>query len=102
MTTVRKLTQYVPLTREEFRSRFFERFYDPAFGDVQAELEKICERAWDGYMKYRKSPRTQPAGAEFSDPAKSSERFFYCSSRSSFRVADRARLARSGAFIGFA
>lgn len=44
MTTVRKLTQYVPLTREEFRSRFYERFYDPAFDEVQAELEKICER----------------------------------------------------------
>jgi hypothetical protein len=67
--TVRKLTQYVPLTREEFRSRFFERFYDPAFDEVRAELDRICERAWDGYIKYRKSPRTQPAGSEFSDPA---------------------------------
>jgi multimeric flavodoxin WrbA len=69
MTTVRKMTEYVPLTREEFRRRFFERFYDPAFEDVQAELEKVFERAWDGYIKYRKSPRTQAAGAEFGDPA---------------------------------
>ena len=69
MTTVRKMTQYVPVTREEFRRRFFERFYDPAFDEVRAELEKVCERAWDGYIKYRKSPRTQPAGPEFSDPA---------------------------------
>jgi len=69
MTTVRKLTRYVPLTREAFRERFFERFYDPAFDDVKAELDKICERAWDGYIKYRKSPRLQPAGAEFADPA---------------------------------
>jgi multimeric flavodoxin WrbA len=69
MTNVRKMTQYVPLTREEFRKRFFERFYDPAFDDVRAELEKVCERAWDGYIKYRKSPRTQPAGPEFSDPS---------------------------------
>jgi multimeric flavodoxin WrbA len=69
MTTVRKLTQYVPLTREQFRSRFFERFYDPAFDAVRAELDKVCEIAWDGYIKYRKSPRSQPAGAEFSDPA---------------------------------
>ena len=69
MTTVRKLTQYVPLTRDEFRRRFFERFYDPAFDKLQGELEKICEVAWDGYIKYRKSPRTQAAGREFSDPA---------------------------------
>ncbi|HZO01990.1 MAG TPA: flavodoxin family protein [Burkholderiales bacterium] len=63
------MTQYVPITREEFRKRFFERFYDPAFDDLRAELEKVCERAWDGYIQYRKSPRTQLAGAEFSDPA---------------------------------
>src|SRR5262245_12239930 len=69
MTTVRRMTEYVPLTREEFRKRFFERFYDPAFDDVKAELEKVFERAWDGYIKYRKSPRTQAAGADFSDPA---------------------------------
>ena len=69
MTTVRKMTQYVPLTRQQFRSRFFERFYDPAFDDVKAELEKVFERAWDGYIKYRKSPRTQAAGPDFSDPS---------------------------------
>ncbi|HYI86852.1 MAG TPA: flavodoxin family protein [Burkholderiales bacterium] len=69
MTTVRRLTQYVPLTRAEFRKRFFERFYDPAFDAVKSELEKVFDIAWDGYIKYRKSPRTQAAGAEFSDPA---------------------------------
>ena len=67
--SVRKLRQYVPLTREEFRERFFARFYDPAFDDVKPELERILERAWDGYLQYRKSPRTRPAGAEFADPA---------------------------------
>ncbi len=69
MTTVRRLTQYVPLTRAEFRRRFFERFYDPAFDAAQSELDKVFEIAWDGYIKYRKSPRTQAAGPEFSDPA---------------------------------
>ena len=69
MTTVRKLTRYVPLTRAEFRKRFFERFYDPAFDAVQGELEKVFEIAWDGYIQYRKSPRSQAAGSEFSDPS---------------------------------
>ena len=68
MTTVRRLTQYVPLTHAEFRRRFFERFYDPVFDEVKDELDKVCELAWDGYIKYRKSPRTQAAGPEFSQP----------------------------------
>jgi multimeric flavodoxin WrbA len=68
MTTVRRLTQYVALTHAEFRRRFFERFYDPAFDEVKSELDKVCELAWDGYIKYRKSPRTQAAGPEFSQP----------------------------------
>ncbi len=65
---VRKLRQYVALTREEFRRRFYARFHDPAFDDVQPELEKIFERAWDGYQQHRKAPRTRPAGEEFADP----------------------------------
>ena len=65
---VRKETKYVPLTRKEFRSRFFERFCDPAFDAVQAELEKVCEISWDGYIEYRKSPRSKPAGKGFAQP----------------------------------
>jgi multimeric flavodoxin WrbA len=66
---VRKLRKYIPLTREQFHARFYERFYDPAFDDVKPELEKVFERAWDGYIQYRKSPRTRPAGPGFADPA---------------------------------
>jgi len=66
---VRKRDQYVALTKEQFRERFFERFYDPAFDSVKPELEKVFEKAWDGYIVYRKSPRTQPAGPGFMDPA---------------------------------
>ena len=66
---VRKQTEYVPLTPEQFRERFMARFYDPAFDELKAELDRVCERAWDGYIKYRKSPRTQAAGDEFADPA---------------------------------
>jgi multimeric flavodoxin WrbA len=65
---VRKQDKYVPLTKEQFRERFFARYYDPAFDLVKGELEKVFEIAWDGYIVYRKSPRTQPAGPGFANP----------------------------------
>jgi multimeric flavodoxin WrbA len=66
--TLRRESEYVPLTKEQFRERFYERFYDPVFESASSELEKIFELAWDGYIKYRKSPRTRPAGHGFADP----------------------------------
>jgi multimeric flavodoxin WrbA len=66
---VRHLTEYVPLTRAQFRERFMARFYDPAFESVAGELERVFETAWDGYEHYRKSPRTQPAGQGYANPA---------------------------------
>ena len=66
--TVRRQTKYVPLTKEQFRERFFARFYDPAFDEVKPELEKVYEKAWDGYIVYRKSPRKKAAGKGFADP----------------------------------
>jgi multimeric flavodoxin WrbA len=65
---VRKQTEYVPLAKAQFRERFFARFYDPAFDEVKAELERVFEKAWDAYYTYRKSPRTRLAGDEFADP----------------------------------
>jgi multimeric flavodoxin WrbA len=67
--SVRRETEYVPLTKGEFRRRFYEQFYDPAFEKVSAELEKVFETAWDGYIAYRKSPRKVSAGPEFADPS---------------------------------
>ncbi len=66
---VRTQDPYVPLTRAQFRERFMARFYDPAFDVVQHELDRVFEQAWDGYISYRKSPRTTPAGEEFADPS---------------------------------
>ena len=65
---VRRQTEWVPLTKEQFRERFFARFYDPAFDGVRRELEKVFEKAWDGYIVYRKSPRKRPAGKGYADP----------------------------------
>jgi multimeric flavodoxin WrbA len=66
---VRRLEEYEPLTKDAFRDRFMQRFYDPAFDAVRDELERVCDVAWDGYIVYRKSPRKRPAGAGFADPA---------------------------------
>jgi multimeric flavodoxin WrbA len=59
----------VQLTRREFRERWLERFYDPAFEAVSAELEAAVEVAWQAYRDYRKSPRVRRAGKAFADPA---------------------------------
>ncbi len=64
---VRRQSEYVPLTKAQFRERFFQKFYDPQYEKVAAELEKIFEIAWDGYIQYRKSPRKQAAGAGYAD-----------------------------------
>lgn len=69
---VRRLEQYVPISREELRKRFLERFADPAFDDVGEELERVFARVWNGYIEYRKSPRTKPASevdGQWEDPA---------------------------------
>jgi multimeric flavodoxin WrbA len=65
---VRRLEPYRLLDEQEFRSRFFARFADPAFDGVRSELERICAIAWDGYEHYRKSPRKRRAGEGFADP----------------------------------
>jgi multimeric flavodoxin WrbA len=66
---IRRQDKYVPLTRDEFQRRFTERFDDPAFDAVRTEIDRVGEIAWDGYIKYRKSPRTRAAGAGFKDPS---------------------------------
>ena len=64
----RKGQDDVHLTREEFTRRFRQQFFDPAFDGLQQEIERLAAAAWDGYEHSRKSPRTQKAGAAFSDP----------------------------------
>jgi multimeric flavodoxin WrbA len=65
---IRKGQGETHLSREEFTRRFKERFYDPAFEPLQAELDKLAAVAWDGYDQYRKSPRKRKAGPGFADP----------------------------------
>ncbi len=65
---VRKGQGSVALSKSEFAARFKHRFYDGAFDAISSELDRACEIAWDAYQNARKSPRTQRAGSEFSDP----------------------------------
>lgn len=65
---VRRQAEYVALTREQFRERFDARFYDPAYDKVRGELDKVFEIAWRGYIAYRKSPQSTPAGDGFAEP----------------------------------
>jgi multimeric flavodoxin WrbA len=65
---IRKGQGDVKLTRAEFERRLRERFYDPAFDRVAAEIDRVVDVAWEAYDRYRKSPRTRRAGEGFANP----------------------------------
>jgi multimeric flavodoxin WrbA len=65
---VRKGMPSVALDKAEFARRMRQRFFDPAFDSLQAEIGKIIDAAWDGYDNSRKAPRTRRAGPGFADP----------------------------------
>src|SRR5262249_32895564 len=68
MRTIRKEMPAPQLDKDEFKRRYRERFYDPAFDSMQIEIDRLAEIAWDGYENSRKSPRTERAGEGFADP----------------------------------
>jgi hypothetical protein len=68
MPTVRKGQTDVQLSRDEFRRRFRENFFDPAFDAVTAEIDRVADVAWTAYDEYHKNPRTRKAGPGFADP----------------------------------
>lgn len=56
------------IDRETFHLRFMRSFNDPCFDVAQDDIARIEQIAWDNYRQSRKAPRTDKAGAEFSDP----------------------------------
>ena len=46
---VRKEMPGVELSRDEFRKRYSERFSDPVFAPLRAEIDRILDGAWDAY-----------------------------------------------------
>jgi hypothetical protein len=65
---VRKGMPSRKLSRDEFARRMRDRLADPAFDELYKEIGALIDAAWDGYSHSRKSPRTQKAGLEYSDP----------------------------------
>jgi len=65
---VRKGMPSVQLTREEFRQRYMDRFFDPLFEANRTELDAIIGSAWKAYDEYHKNPRKRRAGRGFSKP----------------------------------
>jgi multimeric flavodoxin WrbA len=68
MPTVRKEMPSVQLTREQFVARMRERFFDPAFRPLDAEIDRIVDVAWQAYDHYRKAPKMRAAGPGYADP----------------------------------
>jgi multimeric flavodoxin WrbA len=65
---VRKEMPGVELSRDEFRKRYCERFSDPVFAPLRAEIDRVLDAAWDAYSNSRKAPHTRHAGSGFADP----------------------------------
>jgi multimeric flavodoxin WrbA len=68
MTDVRKGQAPGQLPRDEFRKRFMQSFYDPAYAAEKDALARLEAIAWDAYSEGRKAPITVKAGPGFADP----------------------------------
>lgn len=56
------------LSEIEFKTRYLNQFVDPEFQKASLELDKIVEIAWTAYDDGRKSPITEKAGLQYSNP----------------------------------
>ena len=69
MIDVRKGQAQTMLDRGQFRERFAQRFFDPAFDAEREAIGRLEEIAWQAYREGRKAPRTRAAGPGHADPA---------------------------------
>ncbi len=56
------------LPRDQFRERFLQSFFDPAYQAESAAIERLEAIAWEAYQQGRKAPVTAKAGPGFADP----------------------------------
>ncbi len=85
----------VQLSRQEFVRRVRERFYDPAFRDHEAEIDRLAGVAWEAYNDSRKSPVRRRAGAAFKDPEYPLP-VEWLETRKAIRAAERRQRSRKG------
>jgi multimeric flavodoxin WrbA len=57
------------VTREAFRLRFLQRFFDPVYEAEQPAIDRLEAMAWQAYEDGRKAPRTAKAGRGYADPS---------------------------------
>ena len=69
MTKIRKGQAPAELSRAEFKRRFLERFYDPAYAPESEAIGRLEQIAWDAHTEGRKAPITRKAGRGFADPS---------------------------------
>lgn len=69
MIDVRKGQAQSMLDRDQFRERFAQRYFDPAFDAEREAIGRLEEIAWQAYREGRKAPRTRAAGPGHADPA---------------------------------
>ncbi|WP_295643641.1 hypothetical protein [uncultured Methylibium sp.] len=58
----------LPVTRDAFRRRYQQRFFDPVYAAEQPAIDRLEALAWQAYQDGRKAPRTAPAGSGYADP----------------------------------
>jgi multimeric flavodoxin WrbA len=66
--TIRKGQAHWPLPRDEFIRRYKERFVDPSYQPLHAQIEQLAQVAWENYVESHKAPHTRKAGPGFQDP----------------------------------
>jgi len=65
---VRKGQGSTKISRDQFKQRWRERFYNPIFDGEGETLDRLEELAWKAYEEGKRSPRTIKAGAGFANP----------------------------------
>jgi multimeric flavodoxin WrbA len=56
------------LGEDEYKRRYRQQFFDPAFRPHDAAIEALADVAWRAYEDSRKSPVTRKAGPGYADP----------------------------------